>query len=82
MLQADILGKARSLKTLEQNVSHTETFEMATRDQNKMSCISGIVALQMTTYHQQKQTQNTEQTMNNNSTCPIITWNYHKMVGM
>ena len=33
-LQADMLAKAGSLKTLEQNISHTEAFEMAMRDQN------------------------------------------------
>ena len=58
-LQADLLAKAGSLKTLEQNVSHAQAFEMAMRDQNKMSGISDIARLQMSTYRRQKQAQNT-----------------------
>ena len=57
-LQADLLAKARSLKTLEQNVNHTQAFEMALRDQNKMSGISDIARLQMSAYRRQKQAQN------------------------
>ena len=60
MLQADMLPKVKSLKTLEQNMKYTEAFEMAMQDQNKMSGILDIAALLMSTYHQQKQAQNTE----------------------
>ena len=58
-LQADLLAKAGSLETLEQNVSHAQAFEMALRDQNKMSSISDIARLQMSAYRQQKRAQNT-----------------------
>ena len=40
-----ILGKLGSLKTPEQNVNHTEAFETAIRDQNKISRILNIDAL-------------------------------------
>ena len=58
-LQADLLAKAGSLETLEQNVSHVQAFEMALRDQNKMSGISDIARLQMSAYRWQKRAQNT-----------------------
>ena len=58
-LQEDLLAKARSLETLEQNVSHAQPFEMALRDQNKMSGISDIARLQMSAYRWQKRAQNT-----------------------
>ena len=58
-LQADLLAKAGSLETLEQNVSHAQAFEMALRDQNKMSSISDIARLQMSACRQQKRAQNT-----------------------
>ena len=58
-LQADLLAKAGSLETLEQNVSHAQAFEMALRDQNKMSGISDIARLQMSAYRRQKRAQNT-----------------------
>ena len=58
-LQADLLAKAGSLETLEQNVSHAQAFEMALRDQNKMSSVSDIARLQMSAYRQQRRAQNT-----------------------
>ena len=51
VLQADMLAKAGSLKTLEQNISHAEAFEMAMLDQDKILGISDIAGLQMTAYH-------------------------------
>ena len=41
-LQVDMLTRAGSLKTLEQNISHTEAFEMAMRDQNEISGVSDM----------------------------------------
>ena len=58
-LQADLLAKAGSLKTLQQNVSHIQAFEIALRDQNKMSGISDIARLQMSASRRQKRAQNT-----------------------
>ena len=55
MLQADILAKEGRLKTSEQNA---EVFEVALQDQNKMLCISDVVALRMSTYRRQNQAQN------------------------
>ena len=49
-LQADMLAKAGSLKTLEQNLSHAEAFEMAMQNQDKISCASDIAGLQMSAY--------------------------------
>ena len=60
-LQADKLAKARSLKTLEQNIRHAEAFEMTMRDQDKISSALDIAGFQMSAYHQQKQAQNVVQ---------------------
>ena len=49
-LQVDMLAKARLLKTLEQNISHAEAFEMAMRDQNEISGALDIAGLQMSAY--------------------------------
>ena len=43
---------AESLKTLEQNISHAEAFEMAMRDQNEISSVSDMAA-----YRQQRRAQ-------------------------
>ena len=56
-LQADMLAKAGSLKTLEQNISHAEAFEMAMPDQNGISGISDMAGLQMSVYCQQRRAQ-------------------------
>ena len=45
VLQADMLAKAGSLKTLEQNISHAEVFEIAKWDQNEISGVSDIAGL-------------------------------------
>ena len=56
-LQADMLAKAESVKTLEQNISHAKAFEMAMWDQNEISGVSDIAELQMSAYRQQRQAQ-------------------------
>ena len=56
-LQADMLTKAGSLKTLEQNISHAEAFVMAIQDQNEISDVSDIAGLQMSAYRQQSRAQ-------------------------
>ena len=53
-LQADMLAKAESLKTLEQILSHAEAFETTMRDQNKISGISDIAGLRTSAYYRQK----------------------------
>ena len=73
MLQADMLAKVGSLKNLEQSVNHMEAFETAMQNQNKISCILGIAELWMPISCLQKWAKNTEQTMNNNDSCPITT---------
>ena len=60
-LQADMLAKAGSLKNLEQNISHAEAFEMAMRDQNKVSCVSDIAGLQMSAYCRRMRAQDVAQ---------------------
>ena len=52
-----MLVKAGLLKTLEQNKSHAEAFEMAMRDQKEISSVSDMVGLRVSAYHQQKQAQ-------------------------
>ena len=49
--------KQKSLKTLEQIISHTEAFETAMRDQDIIPSVSDIAGLWMLLYHQQKQAQ-------------------------
>ena len=71
----DILVKTESLKTLEHNLNHAEAFEMVMPDQNKMSYISDVAVLQMSTYCKQKWAKNTGQIMNNNDACFITTQN-------
>ena len=56
-LQVDMLAKAGSLKTLEQNISHAEAFEMAMRDQNEISSVSDMAGLRMSAYRQQRRAQ-------------------------
>ena len=53
-LKANMLAKAGLLKTLEQNISHAEAFEMAMRDQNEISGVSDMAGLWMLAYCQQK----------------------------
>ena len=53
-LQADLLAKARSLKTLEENINHAEAFETALRDQVRMSGTLEMSALRASTYHKEK----------------------------
>ena len=45
LLQAHILAKAESLRTLEQNIKYAKAFEMAMYDQNRISSISDLVGL-------------------------------------
>ena len=59
--QANMLAKAGLLKTLKQNVSHAEAFEMARQDQDKISSASDIARLQVSAYHWQRQDQNVAQ---------------------
>ena len=77
-----MLAKTASLKTLDQNVSHVEQFETALWDENNKTFISDVAALRMSMYFQQNWVHNREQTMNNNGSCPITTWNYDNIVGM
>ena len=63
-LQANLLAKAGTLKSLEQNVCHAETFKSALWDQNSMASISDIAIARMLTYHKQKN--NTPQTITGN----------------
>ena len=49
-LQADLLAKARSLKTLEENINYAEAFEAALRDQAQMSVTLEMSALRASTY--------------------------------
>ena len=52
-----MLAKSRSLKTLEQNISHAKAFEMAMREQNEISGVSDMAGLQMSAYRQQRRAQ-------------------------
>ena len=59
-LQVDMLAKAGSLKTLEENISHAEAFEMAMHDQNEISGVSDMAGLWMSAYCQQRRARRTE----------------------
>ena len=61
-IQVDMLAKAGSLKTLDQNISHAVAFKMAIQDQNEISGVSDIAGLQMSVYCQQSQAQYVAQT--------------------
>ena len=56
-----MLAKAGSLKTLEQNISHAEAFEMAMQDQNEISSVLDMVGLQVSAYRQQRWAQDAAQ---------------------
>ena len=53
-LQADLLAKAGTLKSLEQNVRHAGAFESALRDQNSMASASDAASVWLSTYRGQK----------------------------
>ena len=53
-LQADLLAKACSLKTLEENINHAEAFEAALHDQAQMSGTLEMSALRASTHHKEK----------------------------
>ena len=53
-LQTDLLAKARVLKSLDQNVCHTEEFELALRDQTAITDTLNIATIRMSTYQRQK----------------------------
>ena len=53
-LQADLLAKAGTLKTLEQNVCHAEAFESASWDQTLMTGASDTTSAWLSTYSRQK----------------------------
>ena len=53
-LQANLLAKAVTLKTLEQNVRHAEAFESALRDQTSMAGASDTTSAWLSTYCRQK----------------------------
>ena len=53
-LQADLLAKACSLKTLEENINHAEAFEAALHDQAQMSGTLEMSALRASTYRKEK----------------------------
>ena len=53
-LHADLLAKAGTLKTLEQNVHHAEAFESALRDQISMAGASDTTSARLSTYRRQK----------------------------
>ena len=53
-LKADLLAKARSLKTLEENINHAEAFEAALRDQAQMFGTLEMSALRASTYRKEK----------------------------
>ena len=57
-LQADMLAKTESLRTLEQNVNHAEAFEAAMRDQNKISGISDMAGFRMSAYRRHRKALN------------------------
>ena len=52
-LQADLLAKAGTLKTLKQNVHHAEAFESALWDQTSMAGASDTTSAQLSTYRRQ-----------------------------
>ena len=52
--QADLLTKAGTLKSLEQNVRHAEAFESALRDQNSIASASDAASARLSTYSKQK----------------------------
>ena len=54
LLLVDILAKAGSLKTLEQNISHAKAFEITMWDLDKISYVSDVAGLWMLAYHWQK----------------------------
>ena len=54
-LQADLLAKPGTLKTLEQNVRHAEAFESALRDQTSMDGASDTTTARLPTYHRKKE---------------------------
>ena len=56
-LQADLLAKASSLRTLEQNISHAEAFEAALRDQSQMAGTLDMAALRLSAYRRKKKSQ-------------------------
>ena len=53
-LQGDLLAKASSLKTLEENINHAEAFEAALRDQAQTSGTLEMLALHASTYCKEK----------------------------
>lgn len=53
-LQADLLAKANSLKTLEQNIDQAEAFEAALCDQAQMAGTLRMSALRASTYRKEK----------------------------
>ena len=53
-IQADLLAKAGTLKSLEQNAHHAEAFESALRDQNSMASTSDVASAQLSTNRRQK----------------------------
>ena len=79
MLQADILTKAVSLKTQEQNANHTEEFEMGMWDQNKISGILDVPELWTSIYCQQKWSQNAEQISRDSENNETGTQSHYKM---
>ena len=58
-LQADLLAKPGTLKTLEQNVCHAKAFESALRDQISMAGASDTTSARLSTYCRQKGTPRT-----------------------
>ena len=53
-LQTDLLAKACSLKTLEENINHAEAFEVALHEQAQMSGTLEMLALRASTYHKER----------------------------
>ena len=53
-LQADLLAKAGTLKTVEQNVRHAEAFESALQNQTSMAGASDTTSARLSTYCRQK----------------------------
>ena len=53
-LQADLLAKAGTLKTLKQNVRHAEAFESALRDQTSMAGASDTTSARLSTYGRER----------------------------
>ena len=72
-LQAHLLAKAGMLKSLKQNVCHTEAFESVLWDQSSNASTSDIAVSWMSTYCRQK---NSISQTNKGNVCTSTKYNY------